>query len=205
MIIIIGPPGSGKGTQIRNINKITKRPYFSAGDNLKIYGNSHPHIKERIKKGINIDTDDVNEYLTKTGLAFGLDVIFDGFPRTEKQLHYFLNYNFNDIYVKNIIEGVFVLHVSDELIFNRIISRYICNKCHMTYGNQVICCENFQTSKRIDDINLEVIQKRIDNYHQNINILLKIYKDSNIPIYYINGEQSIDIVTNDILKHLEEK
>jgi adenylate kinase len=203
MIIILGPPGSGKGTQIRNLNKLTNRPYFSAGDNLKVYGNSHPHIKELLEKGINIDTDDVNEYLTKTGLAFGLDVIFDGFPRTEKQLNYFLQYISNNFSIKNIIEGVFILNVAEEKIINRIINRYICNKCHITYNSEEICCGNKKTNKRLDDINLDVIKRRINNYNNNIDIMVKIYKNYNIPIYYINGENTIHEVTNEILKYLK--
>lgn len=202
MIIIIGPPGSGKGTQIRELHHITKRPYFSAGDNLKMYAESHPNIKESLIKGINVDNNEINEYLINKGLDLGLNVIFDGFPRTLNQINYFLEYKYKNTIIKNIIEGIFVLEVSMDHIINRLINRNICNICNTTYSQQIICCNNTPTSKRQDDINLEVIKKRIENYHNNINILIDIYTKYNIPIHYINGEEDIHLVTKNILKYL---
>lgn len=205
MIIILGPPGSGKGTQARNLSNITKRPYFSAGDHLKIYAENHPEVKKIMNEGNIIETNKVNEYLTKNGIDFGSDVIFDGFPRTEKQLNFFLNYFYKDhnenFIIKDIIEGVFILKVSNEEIENRLLNRYICNKCFITYNGENVCCEII-TNRRIDDMTINTIHNRINNYYNNINIIKEIYINNNIPVYEIDGEKSIHDVSQDILNIL---
>lgn len=202
MIIILGPPGSGKGTQVRNLSSITSRPSFSAGDYLKVYGETHPSVKKIINEGHIIETDEVNEYLTSTGIKLGTNSIFDGFPRTEKQLNFFLNYSYTfegkKIFVKDILEKVFILNVSNETLENRLLNRYICNKCFITYHGKNFCC-NKNTEKRIDDMAIGTIHNRINNYYKNIPIIKKIYKENNIPIYEINGEKSIEEVSKEIL------
>ncbi len=202
MIIILGPPGSGKGTQVRNLSNITKRPCFSAGDYLKIYGESHPEVKKIMNEGNIIETNEVNEYLTNTGIRLGINSIFDGFPRTEKQLDFFLNYSYiigdRKIFIKDILEKIFILNVSNEILENRLLNRYICNKCFITYHGKNFCC-NKTTEKRIDDMNMNAIHNRIHNYYKNICIIKNIYLEKNIPVYEINGEKSIENVSEEIL------
>ena len=208
MIIILGPPGSGKGTQAKNLNNLTKRPYFSAGDHLKIYGETHLEVKEIMNQGHIIETDEVNEYLTTKGINLGKSVIFDGFPRTEKQLKYFLNkiyfhslYEDKKIYIKDIIEKIFILNVSNEEIEHRLFNRYICSRCFTTYNGKNFCCEQ-TTNRRVDDMKIETIQNRINNYYKNIEIIKDIYIKNNIPICDINGKQSINDISQDILNNL---
>jgi adenylate kinase len=206
MIIILGPPGSGKGTQVKNLNKITGRPSFSAGDYLKVYGNTHPEVKKIIDTGNIIETDEVNQYLTTTGISFGEKVIFDGFPRTKKQLDFFLNYSYNNkdneiIYIKDIIEKIFILNVSNEVIEARLLNRYICNECFTTYNGENFCCGK-KTTRREDDKAIEIIHNRINNYYKNISIIKDIYKQNNISICEINGEMSIDSISNEILNNI---
>lgn len=202
MIIILGPPGSGKGTQVRNLSSITSRPSFSAGDYLKVYGETHPSVKKVINEGHIIETDEVNEYLTTTGIKLGTNSIFDGFPRTEKQLNFFLNYSYifedKKICVKDILEKVFILNVSNETLENRLLNRYICNKCFITYHGKNFCC-NQTTAKRIDDMAIGTIHNRINNYYKNISIIKKIYTENHINVYEINGEKSIEEVSKEIL------
>jgi adenylate kinase len=205
MIIILGPPGSGKGTQVKNLNNITKRPCFSAGDYLKIYSETHIEVKKIMETGNIIETDEVNEYLTTTGINFGENVIFDGFPRTKKQLDFFLNYSYikegKKIYIKNIIEKVFILNVPNEEIEKRLLNRHICNKCFVTYNGENFCCGN-NTIRRIDDMAIETIHNRINNYYKNIPIIRDIYLQNNIKICEINGEKTINEVSRDILNNL---
>lgn len=205
MIIILGPPGSGKGTQARNLSKLTGRGYFSAGDHLKIYGDTHPEVKEIMNRGNIIETDEVNQYLTNKGLQLGKNVIFDGFPRTEKQLNYFLNYSYvyedMPIKTKNIIEKIFILKVSNKEIENRLLNRYICHECFITYNGENFCC-NMITKKRLDDMAIETIHNRINNYYKNIEIIKHIYERNSIPLIEIDGEKSIEEISEDILGKL---
>lgn len=199
MIIILGPPGSGKGTQTRLVAAKTNRPYFSAGDTLKIYANNHPEIKETIRQGGLIEQDEVSHYLMITGLNLGQNVIFDGFPRTVKQCHYLCK-----TMSTNQIEKIFILDVSEEEVERRLIARYICNSCHKTYSFLSFCC-NIENIRRADDLFQESIKKRYNGFTSNIKPILEIFKSNNIPTHYIHGQRQIEEITSDIIEMINKE
>jgi adenylate kinase len=194
MVIILGPPGSGKGTQARNIAAKTNRNYFSAGDSLKIYAENHKLLAEKIKRGELIETDDVNEYLIGKGLEMGKNVIFDGFPRTLYQANYFVSHvDLNDV------ECIIILNVSKEEVEKRLATRFICNNCHITYNKQTICCD-LLNDKRHDDLLAETVHRRWEGFSSNIKYVKDIFEKNSIEIFVVNGENTIDNTTFHIIE-----
>lgn len=200
MIIILGPPASGKGTQIRNLNILTGHPYFGAGEHLKVYSENYIDIKNAMNQGLMIETDEVNEFLIKKALSYGDNVILDGFPRSIKQLNFFLDFIKKEK-KKHLLKGIFILDISNEEVKRRILKRHICQKCFLTHPNETMCCDNI-TEKRTDDINMEVINNRINNFYNHIDLIINIAEKNNIPIFKIDGTQSIDEISQDIINYL---
>lgn len=196
MIIILGPPGGGKGTQAKILSQQMNRPYFPAGDTLKEYIKHRPELHRIVQNGGLLESDEINTYLLKTALALGNGVIFDGFPRTLKQCEFLCN-NVD----LSLIEAVIILNVSKEEIEKRISNRFICNTCKTSYRVKSYCCDNYST-KREDDLLHEAVQNRWDGFKKNIHYLITIFIEHNIKILTLNGEADKDTVTGHILEKM---
>ena len=184
---MLGPPGSGKGTQANLLAERQKVPHISSGDLLRKNEDLPEEIKAQIAAGKMLKDEDVLDLvknrLLKDDARRGW--ILDGFPRTESQaeaLHKMLP----DLEVTAIL-----LLVSDEKIKERLVNRRTCEDCGAIYhlinnkpkvdGICDICGGNLIT--RPDD-NPEVIANR-----------LKVYRDMTAPIieYYKKISRFIEI------------
>jgi adenylate kinase len=193
MIIILGPPGSGKGTQTIELAKNMQCKSFQAGDTLKTYLKTQPKLLKKIQEGYILDSDKINKYLLVSGLKLGEDVIFDGFPRTVKQCIFLCK--FIDL---KILKHIFVLEVSKEEVEKRIAQRFFCEKCYKTYNQCILCCDTLNI-KRYDDLVSAAIQNRWSGFTTNIQNVLDIFIKYNIQISYINGEDNIQEITKNII------
>ena len=172
-IILLGPPGAGKGTQAQKIVK--KHNYFqlSTGDllrnEIKKNTKTGKEIVEKISKG-NFASDEIVNKLLKdclNELKYRDRIIFDGYPRTidqSKNLDNILK-EFNQK-----IDLIIFLHVSREVIEKRIIGRITCEKCNITLNEffdqdqmKLHPCGSNHFIKRKDD-NSEILMKRYDVY-----------------------------------------
>jgi len=115
MIILLGPPGGGKGTQAIILSQQMNRPYFPAGDTLKEYIKHRPDLNKIVQNGGLLESDEINGYLLKTALDLGEGVILDGFPRTLKQCEFLCN-NINT----SLLEAVIILNVSKEAMMSSV-------------------------------------------------------------------------------------
>ena len=172
-IILLGPPGAGKGTQAQKIVK--KHNYFqlSTGDllrnEIKKNTKTGKEIVEKISKG-NFASDEIVNKLLKdclNELKYRDRIIFDGYPRTidqSKNLDNILK-EFNQK-----IDLIISLHVSREVIEKRIIGRITCEKCNITLNEffdqdqmKLHPCGSNHFIKRKDD-NSEILMKRYEVY-----------------------------------------
>lgn len=199
-ILFAGPQGSGKGTQAKIIAEKLKIPHVSSGDLLR---NAPAELKEEVDSYINrghLVPDELMLKILNKRIAEGdckNGFILDGFPRNLAQAGEL------DKIVK--IENVFNIDISDAEAVKRLTGRLNCKKCGAIYNSLTsppkknkICdkcgAELFQ---RADDKE-DAIRKRLEVYHQETKPLLKHYNTVKI-----NGEQSIEKVTEDIQKAIK--
>ena len=205
-IILLGPPGAGKGTQAQKIVK--KHNYFqlSTGDllrnEIKKNTKTGKEIEEKISKGNFVSDEIVNKLLKDclNELKYRDRIIFDGYPRTidqSKNLDNILK-EFNQK-----IDLIISLHVSREVIEKRIIGRITCEKCNITLNeffdqNQMKLhpCGSNHFIKRKDD-NSEILMKRYDVYVKTTQPAIK-YLSKKGNFLEIDGTLKIEEITSKI-------
>jgi adenylate kinase len=212
-IILLGPPGSGKGTQAKNLSKKYSIPQISTGDMLRASFKANEPIGIKAKKIMdsgNLVSDDIiisliKQRINKNDCKKGF--LFDGFPRTIIQAQALDN---QKIKIDYIIE----IQIKDNEIINRMSGRRI----HLASGRTYHIKYNPPKIDNIDDItgekliqreddNKQVVQSRLNVYHKQTNPLIDYYKslaNNNNKIKYIevNGLKDIKEVTNDIYSQL---
>ena len=205
-IILIGPPGSGKGTQAKYL--VDKFNYFqlSTGDLLReeIKNNTElgSNISKIINKG-NFVTDEIVNSLLKKVIAVNENrnkIIFDGYPRNLSQAQ-----NLDKILEDDnqSIGSIIFLNVKKDSLSKRITGRYVCEKCNLTlnkFTNQeefkIHICDKKYLVKRSDD-NSEVLLKRYDTYMEQTLPVLDYYS-SRPNFNEIDGSLKIDEIISKI-------
>ncbi len=189
---MIGPPGSGKGTQAHLISEICNIPIIITGDMLReavSNGTKYGKIAEQyMDKGDLVPDEIVNsmvrERLNKPDAVKGF--ILDGFPRNTPQADA-LDKILHDKHRK--LDYVIHIILDDESIINRLSRRRICSKCGAIYHlknnpPKEDCVCNVCGLKLIqrDDDTPEVIKKRLEVYKEKTKPLLERYKKMDIVI-----------------------
>ena len=188
--ILLGPPGSGKGTQGEYLEKKAGVVRISTGDLLREEVKQQTEIGKQIKHLIEsgqFATDDIVITLTKNRITELADqgFILDGFPRNVEQAQWL------DLALKEIgihIDFVMNFNVPDLLLIERITSRYFCATCKATYNKlhknpkkEGICdvCGGKEFLVRADD-KVETVKKRLQEYNAKTLPLVEYYKGSGI-------------------------
>ena len=179
-ILLIGPPGSGKGTQGQFLINDHKFIGIITGDLLRTESKSGSDLGNQIKALIDagnyVPDEMINDMLTthlsNLEIPEGCGLLFDGYPRTVEQAEYL------DSLVT--IDKVIFLNVNQEELVKRILKRG-------------------KTSKRADDQNEEVIRTRIQTFIDLTYPIKDYYSDK---VVEINAFRSIKEVYQDILNAL---
>lgn len=187
IFILIGPPCSGKGTQCEMLTAQNIIECFTIGNMLR---ENYPEgTKERtqIDNGEIINEDIINETverIIKDKLSSKTSkLLIDGYPRTVNQAksiidfinQHNLNMNNNSKDQISITTIVFATENTDALRM-RMTNRQYCSICQKTYDKQTQECCSKPLSKRNDDT-IEVFQKRLHLYHQNIDEIRSILEN----------------------------
>ncbi len=204
-LIIIGPQGSGKGTQAALLSKHFKIAHIDAGLLLRKESQkntkSSKNLRKIIDKGMLISDkimiNILSARLKKSDCKKGF--IIDGFPRTKFEAE-FIGQNFK-------INKVLFLNISDSLAVKRLSARMQCEKCGAIYGVSVLPKINGFCNKckgrlfaRADDTPA-IIKKRLKIYHAQINPIIKFYTKKNL-IESFNGEKPAKVVFKKIILKL---
>lgn len=186
-IILLGPPGAGKGTQAEFIKKEFGIPHISSGDILRA------NVKEGTDLGKEAKGYMEAGELVPDSLIFGMieerfgmadcqkGFLLDGFPRNESQA-----VTLDEMLTKmgTKIDLVVLLEVEPELLIARAVGRRVCQNCgagyhieNMPSKVEGICdkCEN-ELFHRPDDTE-ETVKNRIEVYQKNTKPLIDFYKN----------------------------
>lgn len=127
-------------------------------------------------------------------------IIFDGIPRTIEQAKFLTEL----LKKKNQKVDIFIhISVNDDLLIERMSSRYVCPICSLSKSTLVMCDKcNIQMEKRADD-NTEIFKKRLKNYSDMFYEIKSFYEKTNVPVVKINGNLSIEEVRKEIESVLE--
>lgn len=211
-LVILGPPGAGKGTQAEYIVERYNIPHISTGDifreNIKNNTELGKEAKSYMDKGLLVPDDLVialvEDRLNKADAKEGF--LLDGFPRTVAQavsLDSILDKN-NDKLTK-----VINISVDPEILIERAVGRRVCKTCGMTYHvkfnpskEEGICDKDGTKLIQRDDDTEETVKTRISVYFDQTAPLIDYYRAQNL-LVDIDGAKDIDKVFEDIVNGLE--
>jgi adenylate kinase len=208
-VILLGPPGAGKGTQSKYLEDHFHLKQLSSGDMLrhaiaagtevgklaKPYMESGQLVPDHVVVGVVFETIDA---LPSDLPGF----ILDGFPRTVQQAVELDELLTTD--GKN-IDAVIVIDVNDELLIKRIAGRFTCANCGESYNDffrlprvDAVCdrCGSTSFKRRADD-RPETVRERLAVYHTQTKPLIDYYRSKG-KLRVIDGELPIEQVTQEI-------
>jgi adenylate kinase len=206
-IIVLGPPGSGKGTQSKRLTKELNMDYFSTGDFARKMAEYNPRIKNIVESGGLIPEEEMTRYVYKY-LEENFDdmtnILFDGFPRFVSQYE-LLTQLLKDKGSEKIL--IISLELDDEKVIKRLSSRRICEDCGKEYNlvtnppKSETCECGGKLITRADD-NPESIKERLDVYKENVEPLIRHVEEKGYLIK-IDGDQPIETITKEVLEKIK--
>lgn len=211
-LILLGPPGAGKGTQAQLLKDRHHLVQLSTGDMLRATAASGSELGRKVKaimaSGALVPDDIIiamiAERIAQPDCAAGF--ILDGFPRTTGQAEA-LDRMLADKGLK--LDAVIELKVDDEALVQRISGRYSCATCgagyHDTYKKPKVAgvcdvCGGTTFTRREDD-KAETVKARLDAYNRQTAPLLPYYKARGV-LKTVDGMASIEDVAGQIEKVL---
>ena len=210
-IILLGPPGAGKGTQARRLIEERGLVQLSTGDMLREAKSSGTemgrHVAEIMDRG-QLVTDEIVIGLIREKLAQGgKGFIFDGFPRTLAQADALEALMAE---MGQHVDAVIEMRVDDEALVARISGRFTCGNCGEVYHDVTkptkvpgVCdvCGSTDLRRRADD-NAESLKTRLMEYYKKTSPLIGYYyaKGNLSPV---DGLADIDVVAAEVAAVLD--
>jgi adenylate kinase len=204
--VILGPQGSGKGTQANLLKASFDLVHISVGDIFRWNVQSHTKLGARIRRYVDagqLVPDEVVDEIVRDRLHqhdWNYGFILDGFPRSERQALFFLE-TFD-------IDAVIAIALPDEAAVERMLSRRLCSRCGLDYNLifhrpvQVGICDvcGGALETRPDDTP-EAIRTRLDDYHSQTRPIVELFRRKEL-IVTVDGTRTPDEVQREIRERL---
>ena len=211
-IVLLGPPGAGKGTQAKFIAARLSLEHISSGDLLREAIRNGTDLGKKAKSYMDkgslvpdeLVVDLIKEKVTGKGSKKGF--LLDGFPRTLAQAKVLKTMLLD---IKNEIKFALNIRVSDELILKRLSGRRVCEKCGQPFNiffstprKEGKCDACGEELIQRDDDTIGTIRERLTNYKSMSQPILEFYKREGL-LKEVDGDRDIKDVSNDIEKLLK--
>jgi len=212
-LVILGPQGSGKGTQAKMLKEKFGLEYFEMGKILRDVAKEDTPLGRLVDetiniKGVLVDNNTFREVFFKKldGIPKGKGILFEGVPRNEYQLEFFKE---GSTEMDRKIDKMIVINLPEDESIKRLSKRWVCKENeHVLIMGKDIQKENDQCPvcgseifQRLDDTP-ERIKTRLEIYSKDTKPVIDYFRQKGILIE-IDGTPSIDEVQKDILKNLE--
>ncbi len=210
VIVLMGPPGCGKGTISSFLSEKHNFCHISTGDlirkEIKDGGDFARKINEYVLEGKLVPDEITNEILKKnilSNIAAKKDIILDGYPRNLEQAKY----------LENIIKVDYVLNVKVDfnVITKRILGRRSCPTCGKIYNVYYnapkvdnICDDDKAILVQRTDDNEETINKRVSVFNENNKDLFNFYKEKGV-LHDVENDKDIQHTEDQVKKILNLK
>ncbi len=211
-LILMGPPGGGKGTQAKRLQDRYSIVQLSTGDMLRAAVSAGTEVGKQAKAVMDagkLVSDEliismISDRIDEADCANGF--ILDGFPRTVPQAEAL------DALLKSkgiALDKVIEVSVPDSKLIERITGRFTCAKCGEGYHDTFkqpkadgVCdaCGGTEFTRRADD-NEETVTSRLKAYHAQTSPLMPFYKQKGL-LEVVDGDRDMDAVTEDLEKVL---
>jgi adenylate kinase len=207
-IILLGPPGSGKGTQAKRIEQTHGIIQLSTGDMLRATTNSDTELGRRVKaimdSGQLVPDDTIVEMIDRRIVQpdSSAGFILDGFPRNVPQAKA-LDAMLAEHNLK--LDHVILLDVDEAALVDRLSGRFTCTQCGASFHDRYnppsregVCevCGGTEFVRRADD-RPEAVKARFEVYRGQTAPILPYYRDRGI-LRVVDGMAEIDEVTREI-------
>ena len=211
-IILLGPPGAGKGTQARHLVETRNMVQLSTGDMLRVAKSSGSEMGKKVADVMargDLVTDDIvigliGEKLSETSSQ---GFIFDGFPRTLAQADALEN--LLEKHSQN-LDAVIEMRVDDDALVGRITARSTCAKCGEVYNDvtkpqpvngNCVNCGSDEFVRRADD-NEGSLRQRLMEYYKKTSPIIGFYYAKGL-LYQVDGLGAIGVVQGSISEVLD--
>jgi len=203
-VILLGAPGSGKGTQAERLSQATGLVHIASGDLFRQAEKEGTELgklaKSYMEKGVlvpdKVTTGMILERIAESSQGF----ILDGFPRNMEQAQ-----ALDIALAEEAIDKVIYIKVSQEELLRRLSERWVCRQCETPYnlvssppkvaGKCDLC--GGELYQRPDD-NKETAQKRLEVYFAQTTPLISYYQQRG-KLVEINGQKAIEEMSKELL------
>ena len=203
-IVLMGPPGAGKGSISERLADKFGMVHLSSGDILRAERSSGSELGETLKKYMDAGELVPDEIVIKiiiksiSSLDSSKGLLLDGFPRTVIQAK-----QLDDALAKAglPIQAVLLLDAPEEVLLKRITGRRICPKCGRVYHIETMppakdnICDTCGTKLiHRDDDTEQVVRERINLYHKETEPVIEYYRKSGVKMIEVDADATIDEV-----------
>ncbi|WP_181685454.1 adenylate kinase [Halorhabdus salina] len=208
-ILLLGPPGAGKGTQSSNLVEAFGVEHVTTGDALR--SNKEMDISDL---GLEYDTpgeymdqgelvpDEVVNAIVEKALTSADGFVLDGYPRNLEQAE--------QLESMTDLDGIVSLSVSEDELVDRLTGRRVCDECGENYHvefdqpeNEGVCDECGGELIQREDDEEDAVRNRLDVFAENTEPVIEYYSDR-ADFVDIDGEQSLDTVWEELQAAVED-
>jgi adenylate kinase len=204
-LVLVGPPGAGKGTQATLLAEHFKIPHISTGDifraNLKSGTELGLQAKSYMDKG-ELVPDSVTNAMVKDRLASAEGFLLDGFPRNVAQaevLRAFLGER------NKPLDAVVEFAINNEEVIKRLSSRRTCRGCGKIFPGELAKCDSCggELYQREDDQE-SVIARRLEVYAEQTEPIISFYRQEGLLIT-VTATGAVSAITENVIRALSQK